>query len=225
MDFKNLLNDYSLQAIDLSQFLLNALIGAFLSWLVSIYYKRYGSGVSNRSQFANNFILLALTTMLIITIVKSSIALSLGLVGALSIVRFRAAIKEPEELIYLFLVIAIGLGMGADQAAITVVAFVLIMSILIIKSKLGGKSGKLRRNQMQLAITTDPISVEAVNDVLSESINIVDLKRMSQSNEKMYLSYVLESENFDSLIKVKDKLMALSPSMEVSFVDNSNVAG
>ncbi len=225
MDFKNLLNDYSLQAIDLSQFLLNALIGAFLSWLVSIYYKRYGSSVSNRSQFANNFILLALTTMLIITIVKSSIALSLGLVGALSIVRFRAAIKEPEELIYLFLVIAIGLGMGADQAAITVVAFVLIMSILIIKSKLGGKSGKLRRNQMQLAITTDPISVEAVNDVLSESINIVDLKRMSQSNEKMYLSYVLESENFDSLIKVKDKLMALSPSMEVSFVDNSNVAG
>jgi len=225
MDFKNLLNDYSLQAIDLSQFLLNALIGAFLSWLVSIYYKRYGSSVSNRSQFANNFILLALTTMLIITIVKSSIALSLGLVGALSIVRFRAAIKEPEELIYLFLVFAIGLGMGADQAAITVVAFVLIMSILIIKSKLGGKSGKLRRNQMQLAITTDPISVEAVNDVLSESINIVDLKRMSQSNEKMYLSYVLESENFDSLIKVKDKLMALSPSMEVSFVDNSNVAG
>jgi len=225
MDFKNLLNDYSLQAIDLSQFLLNALIGAFLSWLVSIYYKRYGSSVSNRSQFANNFILLALTTMLIITIVKSSIALSLGLVGALSIVRFRAAIKEPEELIYLFLVIAIGLGMGADQAAITVVAFVLIMSILIIKSKLGGKSGKLRRNQMQLAITTDPISVEAVNEVLSESIKIVDLKRMSQSNEKMYLSYVLESENFDSLVKVKDKLMALSPSMEVSFVDNSNVAG
>jgi len=225
MDFKNLLNDYSLQAIDLSQFLLNALIGAFLSWLVSIYYKRYGSSVSNRSQFANNFILLALTTMLIITIVKSSIALSLGLVGALSIVRFRAAIKEPEELIYLFLVIAIGLGMGADQAAITVVAFVLIMSILIIKSKLGGNSGKLRRNQMQLAITTDPISVEAVNEVLSESIKIVDLKRMSQSNEKMYLSYVLESENFDSLVKVKDKLMALSPSMEVSFVDNSNVAG
>ncbi|MFT6338569.1 MAG: hypothetical protein ACJATI_005343, partial [Halioglobus sp.] len=80
MDFKNLLNDYSLEAIDLSQFLLNALIGALLSWLVSLYFKRYGSSVSNRSQFADNFILLALTTMLIITIVKSSIALSLGLV-------------------------------------------------------------------------------------------------------------------------------------------------
>jgi uncharacterized membrane protein YhiD involved in acid resistance len=225
MDFKNLLNDYSLEAIDLSQFLLNALIGALLSWLVSLYFKRYGSSVSNRSQFADNFILLALTTMLIITIVKSSIALSLGLVGALSIVRFRAAIKEPEELIYLFLVIAIGLGMGADQAAITIVAFVLIMSILIIKSKMSGKSGHMRRNQMQLAITSDPIDVESINTVLSESIKIVDLKRMSQNKEKMYLSYALEAESFDSLVSVKDQLLALSPSMEISFVDNSNVAG
>ena len=225
MDFKNLLNDYSLEAIDLSQFLLNALIGALLSWLVSIYYKKYGRSVSNRSQFANNFILLALTTMLIITIVKSSIALSLGLVGALSIVRFRAAIKEPEELIYLFLVIAIGLGMGADQAAITIVAFLLIMSILIIKSKLSGTSGSMRRNQMQLAITSDPIPVESINSVLSDNMKIVDLKRMSQNNEKMYLSYALESENFNNLVSVKDQLLALSPSMEISFVDNSNVAG
>lgn len=225
MDFKNLLNDYSLEAMDLSQFLLNALIGALLSWLVSIYYKKYGSSVSNRGQFANNFILLALTTMLIITIVKSSIALSLGLVGALSIVRFRAAIKEPEELIYLFLVIAIGLGMGADQAAITIVAFLLIMSILIIKSKLSGKKGNMRRNQMQLAITSDPISIESINTVLSDNMKIVDLKRMSQNNEKMYLSYALESDSFDNLVSVKDQLLALSPSMEISFVDNSNVAG
>ena len=225
MDFKNLLNDYSLENVNLSHFLLNALLCAGLSWLVSIYYKRYGSSVSNRSQFANNFILLALTTMLIITIVKSSIALSLGLVGALSIVRFRAAIKEPEELIYLFLVIAIGLGMGADQATITIIAFVLIMSILIIKSRLGDKSGNMRRNQMQLAITCSPMDVSDINSILTENLKIVDLKRMSENKDKMYLSYTLESEKFDGIVAVKNKLMALSPSMEVSFVDNSNVAG
>ena len=48
--------------------------------------------------------------MLIITVVKTSLALSLGLVGALSIVRFRSAIKDPEELLYLFFSIAIGIG-------------------------------------------------------------------------------------------------------------------
>ena len=52
--------------------------------------------------------------MLIIFVVKSSLALSLGLVGALSIVRFRSAIKEPEELTFLFLNIALGIGFGAN---------------------------------------------------------------------------------------------------------------
>ena len=53
--------------------------------------------------FGYNFLLITVTTMFIITIVKSSLALSLGLVGALPVVRFRSAIKEPEELAYLFL--------------------------------------------------------------------------------------------------------------------------
>ena len=61
---------------------------------------------------------------------KSSLALSLGLVGALSIVRFRAAIKEPEELVYLFLVIATGLGCGADQIKITLIG--VVVAILLI---------------------------------------------------------------------------------------------
>ena len=55
-----------------------------------------------------------MTTYIVIMVVKNSLALSLGLVGALSIVRFRAAIKEPEELVYLFLIIAAGLGCGAN---------------------------------------------------------------------------------------------------------------
>ena len=89
------------------------ILTAFLATILAGIYTRYGSTLSNRRVFSKNFILIALTTMLVITIVKSSLALSLGLVGALSIVRFRSAIKEPEELAYLFLTICIGLGMGA----------------------------------------------------------------------------------------------------------------
>ena len=74
-----------------------------------------------------------MTIMVVITVVKSSLALSLGLVGALSIVRYRTAIKEPEELAYTFLTIAIGLGMGADQTAVTAISFLLIVTIIIIR--------------------------------------------------------------------------------------------
>ena len=82
--------------IDLLVFVGNLLIAFILAHILSLVYVKYSNSLSNKKIFSNNFYLITLTTTLIITVVKSSLALSLGLVGALSIVRFRAAIKEPE---------------------------------------------------------------------------------------------------------------------------------
>ena len=101
-----------------------------LSLLVARFYVRYGNALSNRKKFSQNFVPLALTTMAIMIIVRPSIALSLGLVGALSIVRFRAAIKDPEELTYLFLIIGIGLATGADQPLIAIIIIVFVLLFL-----------------------------------------------------------------------------------------------
>ena len=103
-------------------FIFNMFLAAVLAYILGRIYVKHGTSLSNRKMLSSNFVLLAMTTTLVIAIIKSSLALSLGLVGALSIVRFRAAIKEPEELMYLFLIIAIGLGMGAGQRLITIVA-------------------------------------------------------------------------------------------------------
>lgn len=119
--------------LPLINFIANMILAAILSSLLGYVYTKFGSSLSNRKSFSNNLILITLTTMVIITIVKSSLALSLGLVGALSIVRFRAAIKEPEELAYLFLSITIGLGCGADQIWPTIVSFIFICSIIIFR--------------------------------------------------------------------------------------------
>jgi ABC-type spermidine/putrescine transport system permease subunit II len=97
----------------LPSLVLRLIIAAVLGILLGQAYVYFGQSLSNRKIFARNFIVLTVTTTLIISIVRSSVALSLGLVGALSIVRFRAAIKEPEELAFLFLAISAGLGLGA----------------------------------------------------------------------------------------------------------------
>ena len=76
---------------------------------------------------------LAIITTLVITVIKFSLALSLGLVGALSIVRFRAAIKEPEELVYLFFIISIGLANGANQFLLSIIATLIILLFLFIR--------------------------------------------------------------------------------------------
>ena len=116
--------------IDINGFILSLISSVILSLLVQIFYVRFSSTLSNRMNFSKNFVILATTTCIIIVIIKNSLALSLGLVGALSIVRFRAAIKEPEELVYLFLVIAIGLGCGAGQ--IKVITIGILTSLLVI---------------------------------------------------------------------------------------------
>src|SRR5512137_1601013 len=108
-------------------------IAALLGVILGRVYIHFGHSLSNRRQFARNFLILVVTTTLIVSIVRSSLALSLGLVGALSIVRFRAAIKEPEELAFLFLAISVGLGLGAGQALITVVALAVILGLIAIR--------------------------------------------------------------------------------------------
>ena len=109
--------------------LLNLGIGVLLSLVIKWHFSRFGSTLSNREEFSQVFPFVLLTTILIITVVKSSLALSLGLVGALSIVRFRTPIKEPEELAYLFISIAVGLGLGANQTIPTVIASIFILAV------------------------------------------------------------------------------------------------
>ena len=93
--------------ISYSNFIIAILISAFLAFIVKLAYIRISRTLNDREYFSDIFVPLAIITTLVITVIKFSLALSLGLVGALSIVRFRAAIKEPEELVYLFFIILI----------------------------------------------------------------------------------------------------------------------
>jgi hypothetical protein len=133
---QNLLDFYLNEQVQISasNFIEAIVFSAILSLLIQFVYIKFSSTLSDKFEFSKNFVILGLATTLIITIVKSSLALSLGLVGALSIVRFRAAIKEPEELVYLFLIIATGLGCGAGQIMITAIGVLISLFIIIIYS-------------------------------------------------------------------------------------------
>lgn len=224
MKFEDFLQDFGTDFHNHQQFLFNAILAALLAYLLGRFYVRYGHSISNRRAFANNFMLLALATMLIIYIVKSSIALSLGLVGALSIVRFRAAIKEPEELVYLFFVIGIGLGMGANQTVITLLAFLLIMALLFIKMFVQKKSMVRSPENMFLNISADNLNVNEVNKVLSSHFSLVELKRLDQDNNAVHLSYIVECEKIDHVIEAKNALVKDHPGMHFSFIEQRNLA-
>lgn len=185
--------------LNLDNFIYNLIISAILSFLVQLFYLKFSSTLSNRLDFSKNFVVLGIATTIVITIVKSSLALSLGLVGALSIVRFRAAIKEPEELVYLFLIISIGLGCGAGQIKIITVGTIFSL-IVIFLYNLFYKNKKIDISELlNLAISKNKyVSEKELDDIVEfikkNSIS-VDLISISKSKEETTL-------NFD--INVKD---------------------
>jgi|ETN01SMinimDraft_4_1059930.scaffolds.fasta_scaffold64358_2 uncharacterized membrane protein YhiD involved in acid resistance len=172
---KQVFLNYQNIEINLLTFVTNLLIAFLLSHILSLVYVKYSNSLSNKKIFSNNFYLITLTTTLIITVVKSSLALSLGLVGALSIVRFRAAIKEPEEIAYLFLCIAIGLGMGANYTLVTVVGFGIILALVIILNRYTRKN--IDQEEMFCTISLNKkINLEELLNMLKKHSNYLFLR-------------------------------------------------
>ena len=205
-------------------FIVNLILTAVLALILSQIYIRYGHSLSNRKLFGRNFILITMTTMLIISIVKSSLALSLGLVGALSIIRFRAAIKEPEELAYLFLAISIGLGFGANQGVITVVAFAIITVITILVSKLSHKTYENQNLNLTVISYNPPkIGVDKIVDTLSGYCSAVNLRRLDETKEIVEASFLVEFRDFEQLNKAKIALQQLDDSLKFSFLDSKGM--
>jgi len=216
------------QDLSIITLVVNMGIGVILSLMLMFHFRRFGSILNNRDTLAQVFPFILLTTILIITVVKSSLALSLGLVGALSIVRFRTPIKEPEELAYLFLSIAIGLGLGANQVVATVIAG---PSILIVMSIFKWSRSKKENKHLYLTIdwreegasTMEPKDIDRLNQLLAQNSLVSDLRRLDVrigSFEATYLLDVASTENLSELIKETKKEY---PQLGFTFLDQNSL--
>ena len=220
----NLLDLTTPAPLSLTTLTINLLMGILLSTVLAWFYTRYGRSLSNRTKFARTLPLLALTTVLVISIVKSSLALSLGLVGALSIVRFRTAIKEPEELLYLFMAIAVGLGMGADQRLPTMLAMLVILGYLFARTLLTPRPAK---NNLYLNVLTPSSnsSFAQINQVLLKHVDSADLRRLDRSTSTLQATYLISCPSDDVLVSLMDDISVQFPEGEFSFVEQDNVLG
>jgi len=206
------------------QFLAGLAATALLCWLLGVFYERYGRSLSNRASFARNFPVIGMTTMLVITIVKSSLTLSLGLVGALSIVRFRTAIKEPEELSFLFITLGIGLGFGASQGVVTVCAFVFILAVLWLRQR---RTEVEETSNLYLTVRSagaeTTASLDSITRVLREHCAGLDLKRFDEHEDGLEVSYRVSFGSFEELDRAKRALREVDGGIRVSFVDPEGV--
>ena len=202
-------------------FVRNIAFGALLAMLLEQVYTRYGHSLSNRSAFARHFYLLTMTTTLIITVVQSSLALSLGLIGALSIVRFRAAIKEPEELVYIFLAVAIGLGLGANQLILTLTAVATIVAVVWLRHLISVGEVENESNVF-FNVTThapDAISIPVLTRLLEAHCLRVRLKRVDTTAATLDASFLVEVPSADALQTLEQELRRLDANLTTTVID------
>ena len=209
--------------LDLTWFLVNLLLGALLALILGRAYVRFGTSLANRRAFASNFVLITMTTLLIITVVKSSLALSLGLVGALSIVRFRTPVKEPEELAYLFLTISLGLGLGADQRLLTVVAFVVILVVIWLRHLLTRPA-----EGRDLCLTVQSrsggrVRLQDIVGALKPSCRTIELRRCDETADGIDASFLVEFDDLARFEAGRAALRQLDPAIAVSFLDQKGL--
>ncbi|MDD6395142.1 MAG: DUF4956 domain-containing protein [Firmicutes bacterium] len=144
---------------------LTLLLAIAVGLIIYFVYKRTFSGVVYSSSFNLSLLLMTVITAAIIITISSNAILSLGMVGALSIVRFRTVIKDPIDIMYLFWAISMGIIIGAKQYVFALICVVLIGAICVIMGFLK------RKEQMYLVIVRYNMSITGKIDSAIESIN------------------------------------------------------
>ncbi len=219
---KNVLREFFTAGVKVGplDILINLLLAALMSYLIYYVYVRFGNALSNRKHFGKTYLLITVCTCLIIALIRSSIALSLGLVGALSIVRFRTAIKEPEELTYLFLCIAVGLGFGANERLITISATLVVLVILIIRGLL---SRKKIEEVFNLSIQSKKLSLDEIVDQVKPYCTRLDLRKFDKKNGILTVMLFVEFKEYEKFTTYVNQLEEKDESIEVHFLSTRSM--
>ncbi len=204
--------------LDILQTLFNFVICILMAFVLRRFYINRSYSLSGKMHIGSILPVLSAVVFTVIVVVKSSLALSLGLVGALSIVRFRTPIKEPEELVYLFLAIAIGLGYGAGHTLLTtiLVSITLMVVYLWLSNRHATKDSEynLVLNWNDPEITFESLSKKIDGSV--KSMNLIRLERSPSGNTAVLLVAPKQDIHLDNFIS---ELQQSDPQLSVTFFE------
>jgi uncharacterized membrane protein YhiD involved in acid resistance len=174
--------------------------------------------ILNRNAFYNrNFNLslmaIAVITAAIILTIQSNIVISLGMVGALSIVRFRTAIKDPMDLVFLFWAISAGIICGAGFAIVAVIASVVLTLIVLLFERIPVGTAAV----VLLVNTTDYKTESKIMDIVESHCSMYKVKARNLTKAKLDMAIEVKTEQGAALV---EKLMDLECMTSASLVDH-----
>ena len=206
--------------ISLPELLLSVAVACVIALFILFIYRKTYTGVVYSNSFAMSILLLAMVTSIITCTISSNIALSLGMVGALSIVRFRTAVKEPLDTAFMFWAIAAGIMTGAGMYLPSICGSLLV-GLLYVGCYLFG----FRLSKRYLLIVK--YQIEAESTVLSVINEIKNKKLRSQTayGKDVEVTYELEVQDASKQSAYIQQIQAITGVKSCSFVAYQNDFG
>jgi hypothetical protein len=198
----------------------NIAVATLLGLFIYFVYKKTFSGVMYSQNFNVTILMICVITSIIMMLIGNNLALSLGLVGSLSIIRFRTAIKEPRDIAFIFWAIAVGLAAGTSEFIIAIIGSIIIALLLFIFNKVIYKD-----YSYLLVLKGSEIQSKVIVDVFEE-YEIPYKMRMKNANDVyMEITYeiTLKSVSEDILIKALNAIGGIDEVHIVSY--NGEVTG
>ena len=205
MNLEELLSDFlnppsAYLSLTIERVLLSLIVSFIVALFIFYMYRKCFSGVIYTRHFNIGLVLIALIVTLVILPISSSLALSLGMVGALSIVRFRTAIKDPIDVVFMFWAIAVGIISGAGLYMVALVGSPIIGLFLFVLSR-----ANLRTSDPYLLVIHYTIDAEAaVQKALPE--NKLRSRTVTSAGVELMLEVRMKSKDaskVDELLKIK----------------------
>lgn len=188
---------FSFTATEIVQNLFVALICGLL---VSFFYRKSYMGPGFLNSFLNAMVILSMITAIVIMIIGNNLARAFGLVGAMSIIRFRTAVKETQDIIYIFFSLAVGMaaGVGLHKLALLSTLVIGIVSIILSKSNLITPSQKEFLLQFSIAGTGDDGDIKRLLEKYCKSFRLINAKSVNGNKQVEYSYYVSFKKNLSN---------------------------
>lgn len=195
----NLFSDvFSSQTIGFSSILtvvISMVLALAAGYVITLVYRRNYRGVLFSGNFCLSLMMMTLITTPVVLCIRNSIALSMGMVGALSIVRFRTAVKDPLDTAYMFWALTTGILLGAGQFLLTALALALIAVFMTVMVNLQQKG----LNSYLLVIRASEEAERAVAQVVG-TIRVQKLKSKTLSASGSEMTYEVRVDKPDALL-------------------------
>ena len=193
----DLINRLFLSRPDLVDVLFSMALSTIVGLLVSQLYRGTHRGLNYEHTFMASLVMLAPIVTLVMLFIRGDLVLSLGLIGSLSIIRFRTAVKDTRDMVFIFWVIAVGLGAGTYNWSTVLVASLFVMLVVVALFYI--RYGHTRNSDFVLAVTgSDSYDGEKIRETVQSFTIDARMRSNEVENKHWEVIYELRLKDFTS---------------------------